>query len=65
MMKIQNLRLVFLSFFSFLSCPFFLLANPEGAQIEAGSATILSSQQKELNITQASEKAIINWELDP
>jgi filamentous hemagglutinin family protein len=39
-----------------------VLANPQGGNVVAGSATISQESATKLNITQTTDKAIINWQ---
>ncbi len=55
----QFIVLVFALSFSFLS--FSLIANPEGGQVSAGSATITNPNPTTVQINQASDKAVIDW----
>ena len=45
-----------------LLCPSYSLANPEIGSVTAGSATIANAPDNTLQITQHSDRAIINWE---
>lgn len=47
--------------FGMVSQPIDALANPQGGQVVAGSATITQETATKLGITQTTNKAIINW----